>query len=73
MAAIFDFRQTRTSDSIPTSLSVLADPENIGLAVEILLISWLKAEIYIMSYLLPVLSRYIGYLVGATLVLAKIL
>ena len=39
MAAIFDFRLTRTSDSVPTSLSVLPDPENMGLAVGISLLS----------------------------------
>ena len=31
MAAIFDFQHTRTSDIIPISLSVLPDPENVGL------------------------------------------
>ena len=29
------------------------------------------AEIYVISYLLPGLSRYIGYLVGATLALTS--
>ena len=69
MAAIFEFQHTQTSDSIPTSLSVMPDPENIGIAVGISLLSWLKAEIYVISYLLPILSRHIGYLVGVTLVL----
>ena len=45
MAAIFDFRHTQTSDSIPISLSVLPDPENMGIADGIVLLSWLKAEI----------------------------
>ena len=35
MAAIFDFRRVQTSDSIPTSLFVLPDPENMGIAVGI--------------------------------------
>jgi hypothetical protein len=34
MAAIFDFQHTQTSDSISTSLSVLLDPENMGIALE---------------------------------------
>jgi len=33
MAAIFDLRHTQTSDSILTSLSVLLNPKNIGIAV----------------------------------------
>ena len=33
MAAILDFQQTQTSGSILTSLSVLPDPENMGIAV----------------------------------------
>ena len=69
MAAIFDFRHALASDSISTSLSVLPDCENMGKAVEITLLSWLKAEIYVISCLLPVLSRHFGYLVIATLVL----
>ena len=47
MAAIFDLRHTRTSDIIPTSLTVLPDPENMGIAVEILLLSRIKAELYV--------------------------
>ena len=34
-AAIFDLQHTQTSDSIPTSLCVLLDPENMGVAVGI--------------------------------------
>ena len=69
MATIFDFRHTRTSYSIPASLYVLPDPENLGIAVEISLLSRLKAETCVIFDLLPVLSRHIGYLVGVTLVL----
>ena len=69
MAAIFDFRHTQSSDSISTSLSVLSEPEKMGIAVGISLLLWLKAEIYVISFLLPVLSRHFGYLVGATLVM----
>jgi len=39
MAAIFDLRQTQASDSIPTSLSVLPNPINMGIAVGISLLS----------------------------------
>ena len=39
MAASFDFRHTQTSDSIPTSLSVLLHPENMGIAVGISFLS----------------------------------
>ena len=35
MAAIFDLRHTQSSDSIPTSLSVQPDPENMAIAVGI--------------------------------------
>ena len=65
MAAIFDIRRAQTSDSIPTSLFVLPDPESMGIAFGISQLAWLKAEIYVISNLLPVLSRHIGYLVGA--------
>ena len=45
MAAIFDFRHTQTSYSIATSLSVLPDPENMGIAVGISFLCCLQAEI----------------------------
>ena len=44
MAAIFDSQHTQTSDSIPMCLSVLLDPENMGVAVEISLQSSVQAE-----------------------------
>ena len=47
---------------------MLLDPENMGIAVGISLLSRIQAEINVISYLLPVLSRHFGYLVGATLV-----
>jgi len=43
MAAIFDLRHIQTSDSIPTSLSVLPDPKNMGIAVGISLLSCVEA------------------------------
>lgn len=59
MAAIFDLRHTQTSDSIPISLSVMPDLENMGLAVGISLPSCIRAEIYVISYLLPVNGRHL--------------
>ena len=47
MAAISDFKHTLTSDSIPTCLSVLLDPENMVIAIGISLLSWIQAEKYV--------------------------
>ena len=58
MAAIFDFRHFLTSDSLLTSLSVLPDPENMGIALEIALLTCIEAEIYVISSLLPVIGRH---------------
>ena len=46
MAAIFDFLDIQTSGGILTSLYVLPDPENMGIAFEILLLWYVRAEIY---------------------------
>ena len=67
MAAIFDIPRTETSDSIPTSLSVLPDPENIGLAVGLSMVFVSKLrykriwslEATIMDFPLPVSSRLV--------------
>ena len=61
MAAIFDLRHTRTSDSNPTSLFELPDPKNMGIAVEISLLSCIEAEIYVISFLLPVNGRHLRF------------
>ena len=45
MAAIFDFQHTQTLVRVLTSLFVLLDPENMGIAVAILFLSHLEAEI----------------------------
>ena len=45
MAAIFDFQDTQTSVRILTSLFVLPDPENMGIAVGIVFQLHLEAEI----------------------------
>jgi len=34
MAAIFDLQHTQTLDSIPSSLNLLSDPGNMGVAVK---------------------------------------
>ena len=60
MAAIFDFIHTQTSESITTSLSVMPDPENMDIALEISLLSCIEAEIYVITYILPV-NRHHGF------------
>ena len=45
MAAIFDLPVTPTSESIYNSSTVLLDPENVGVAVGISLLSLIQAEI----------------------------
>jgi len=57
MAAIFDVRHTHTSDYIRTSLVVLPDPKNMGM----LLLSCIRFEIYVTSYLLPVNGRHFEF------------
>ena len=44
MAAIFDFQQTHTSETISTSLSVLPGLKNMGIAVGISLLSRIQAS-----------------------------
>jgi len=61
MAAIFDVRHTQTSDYICTNLVVLPDPKNMGMAVEISLLSCILAEIYVTSCVLPVNGRHIWF------------
>jgi len=45
MANIFDFQLAQTQNCIPSSLSVLPEPENVGVAVGIYLLSCVFAEI----------------------------
>ena len=45
MAAIFDLQVTLTSESIYNSPTVLVDPENVGVAAGIALLSHVQAEI----------------------------
>jgi len=58
MAAIFDSSLTLRSDSIRISPVVLPDPENMGIAVGIPLLSSIRAEIYIVSVLQIKVSKY---------------
>ena len=46
MAAILDLPVTPTSESIYNSSTVLLDPENVGVAAGISLLSCIQAEIY---------------------------
>ena len=46
MATIFDFQHTHTSDSIPTGLFVLPDPENMGVAIGSMFIASVELKIY---------------------------
>ena len=45
IVAIFYFQHTQASDNIFISLSVLPDPENMGIAVGISLLSGIQANI----------------------------
>jgi len=54
MAAIFDFMLHMNSDSTSTSQGVLPDLKNSDIVVEMSLISRIQAEIYVLSYALPV-------------------
>ena len=65
LSAILDFRHTQTSDSIPTSLVVSLDPENMGIAVGISLLSCIEADISVVLYSLPVYGRHIEFLTSA--------
>ena len=59
MATIFELRHTQISDGISTRISVLHDPENMGIAVGILLLSSIQAEIYDIVFLLPVNGSHV--------------
>jgi len=57
--AILDFRLPFTSGSNGTSSTESLDLENVGVAVEMLLLSSVRAEIYVISYLRPVNGRHL--------------
>jgi len=62
MAAIFDFQHAQALDSILSSLSVLPDPGNMVVVVGIVLLSCMRAETYVISYLLPVIDRHLLFM-----------
>jgi len=61
MAAIFDFQHIQTSNSVLTNLYVLPDPANVGIAVEIMLLSIIWADIYVIFLLRPVNDRHLWF------------
>jgi len=54
MAAIFDLSPIRSSGILRSTSVVLLNLENVGIPVGISLLSCMEAEIYVISYLLPV-------------------
>ena len=61
MYAVFDFSQVHTSSSLRSSLVLLPDPENMDGAVGTSLLSCIEAEIYVMSFLLPVKDHHLRF------------
>ena len=61
VAAMFDLSVTLTWEIIRTNPTVSSDHENMGIAVVILLLSRIEAEIYVISYLLPVNGRHLWF------------
>jgi len=61
LATIFNLIHTQAYDSIPSSLDLLSDPGNTGVAVGISLLSCIRAEIYVISYPLPVSGRHLCF------------
>ena len=55
---MFGLPVTPTSESSHSSLTVLLDPDNVGEAVGISLLSHIQAEIYAIAYELPVSLIY---------------
>jgi hypothetical protein len=55
------FSLIRTSGSVRSGLVVFPDPKNDDLAVGISLLSCIEAEIYVVSYLLPVLAAIFDF------------
>jgi len=61
LPVIFALQHTRTLDSIPSSLYLLRNPENMGVAVGFSLLSCIRAEIYVISDPLPVSGRHLCF------------
>ena len=59
IVASYDLPVNMTSESIDFNTSVLLDLENVGMAVEISLLSYIQTEIYDNVYALPVNDGYV--------------
>ena len=55
---MFALPVTPTSESRHISIVVLLDPKNVGVAIGILLLSYIHAEDYDIAYVLPVVRKY---------------
>ena len=51
---MFDQAVVLTSNNIHKSPTVLLDPDNVGVAAGIVLLSYIQTEIYDIAYVLPV-------------------
>jgi len=71
MSAVFDFSFFQTWGIIRSSLIGLLYLKNMGIAIGLSLISCIEAEVYVISYLLPVNCRLIS--VSLTTALARAL
>ena len=60
-AAILDFRLPVTSDGVCNSAIVFLDPENMGVAVGIILLSCLQAEIYLGGGFTPPFMAHVAF------------
>ena len=61
MVAIFDLLVTPTSKSIYSNSTVLLDPENVGVAAGISLLSCIQTELYDIAYVLPVNGGHLRF------------
>jgi len=61
MTAIFDLPPTLTWESIYTNPDVFLDPENVGVAVGIVLLSCVLASTYVITYSLPVIGGHLWF------------
>jgi hypothetical protein len=62
LAAMFDLLVTPMSKSVQTSIIVLLDPKNVGIADGSSLLSYIQAEIYFTAYVLPVNGGYVWFM-----------
>ena len=62
MATIFDLRHTQMSDIILICFIALLDPKNMVIAVRFSLLSCIRIEVYVISYLLQVNDRRLRFI-----------